>query len=179
MNRRTARKLIREVQNELNSDNIVRQFWMDKVYGYVYAIFGDNKKSIAIPMFDTYYQDRPFTKWEDRAEKVQKLKELFEVYQKMIGNKVYYRRNILSDSDNGTLVAILITVVTSIGSIGYLEGQRAANFNDEYQLKKMQQVTDSFSAAKQSEAKYKHYYDSCQNVQPPVASKRDKKAKKK
>ncbi len=176
MNRNTARKLIKEVQDELNTKNIVRQFWMDKVYGYVYAIFGDNKKSIAIPMFDTYYQDRPFTKWPDKDEKVQNLRELFEVYQKMIDNKVYYKRNILSNSDNSTLFTILIAIVTSVGTVGYIEGQRSANIEFSNNTKKIQSFTDSLFTIKQLEQKYKGYYDSCQNIQqPPFTIKGNKK----
>jgi len=142
MNKHKARKLILEVQNELKADatgdaTVKRQFWMDKVQAYIRTIFGDWNDHIALPMYDTYYNGyRPFDQMDDaKTQDIRtKLEELFNTYLNLINNKVYHKRNILSNDSNGTLVAVLIAVGSLIGSWAFVEGQRSADVKN-YEMK--------------------------------------------
>lgn len=131
MNKRRARKLIRELQREVDPLVVQQQFWLDKVQAYVQLIFGDSNKSIALPMFGTYYNDRYYNNPGDHSEKAnnvtERLSELFKTYQQMIDNSVFLHRNIFSNDSNGTVAAWAIFVVGLISSAAFILGKRSAD----------------------------------------------------
>ena len=158
MNKRKARRLIKELQDEVNPETVVQQFWMDKVQMYVQLIFGDAKDSVALPMFGTYYWDRYYQKTSaENSEKARqvaaKLKDLFTTYQKAINNNVFLRRNIFSDDTNGTIVAWLIFGAGIIWLIAFNEGQRSANVEDDTQKREIVTLRDSLRVMKANSLK--------------------------
>ncbi len=128
MNRRKAKKLINELINTLNEHNIKDQFWMDKVQAYVQAIFGDKEQSIALPMFGSYYWDRPYNERFANREQliVSRLKSMFDSYLVMIDNGVFIRRNMFTNFNNWTIISIMAGIVLFfigiIGTLSYNQG---------------------------------------------------------
>lgn len=136
MTKQEARKLIEELLTELDAENVTRQFWMDKVQGYVQYIFGDSNSHIALPMFGTYYWDRPYSNWD--ATKIQhvidKLRELFSTYLQFIDvgvidekrlTKLENRQTKLEDEQlklarRGLFVNVAIAIATGVAAIYYI-----------------------------------------------------------
>lgn len=163
MTKRRARRLINQLLSSLNTVNVREQFWMDTVQAYVQGIFGDHTRSIALPMFGTYYKDRPYSAWDPTKTDyvVERLEELFRTYLTMIDNEVFYRRNILSDDSNGTLIGILIAVITAVGSIAFLEGQRSANIESNYLVrenKALEYKLNMLTESQKNNGKQNYYY---------------------
>jgi hypothetical protein len=136
MTRRKARKLIKELQNTLNAENVKKQFWMDRVQGYVQAIFGTPKQSVALPMFGTYYSnDRPFKDLsEEQVEaRIKDLSALFQTYQVMIKNRVYLRTNVFTNFNNwaiiGIVAGIVVPLTAGLITVAYIEGQRSESIH--------------------------------------------------
>ena len=148
MNKRKAKGLIKELQAEISGNNIQNQFWMDKVQAYVQAIFGGSEESIAMPMFHTYYFDRPYSNWvkkDNLEEVVNKLKAMLDVYIVLIDNDLIVHRNIFSKFENWTIFGIVAGFVfvsfTIIGTVSYYQGsnnselKKAELFNENVQLR--------------------------------------------
>lgn len=152
MNKKQAKLLIEELQKELREDKtgeetVKRQFWMDKVQGYLQQIFGPSSVHIALPMYATYYSGwRPFeTMNEEKAKELQKrLTELFNTYQKFIDNKVFQKHNIFSNDSNGTIFTSIIALFIFFGGllygVGYYEGVRSTNVENIELKKKVQEL---------------------------------------
>lgn len=164
MNKRTAKRLINELQNEVSPENVVRQFWMDKAQEYIRTIFGEADRSTALPMFATYYGDRYYndlTQNHDEKAKfvTKKLIELFATYQEFIKNKVFFKRNILSDDNNSTLASIIVAIIVAVGTTAFCLGQYTTDVKNYELVKENKQLKIEIS-------KFKN-----QPVAKPVGSK--------
>ena len=178
MNKREAKQLINEQKNSLNNlseiETIQNQWWLDKTHMYITAIFGGPDKSLAIPMYQTYYDVNKNT--IDPINSKAKINDLFDTYLIIIDNNIYHKRNVFSDSNNTTIISVLIFVVGLLGSWSFVEGVRSANINYKDQVKRIEKLSDSISTINQLEQKYKSYYDSTKTEQkPPITFKRNEK----
>lgn len=168
MTRRQAKKLINELKSEVNETTIRQQFWMDKVQAYTQTIFGNGDQSVAILMFGgMYFSERPYDGWTttQTTNNIAKLHSLFDVYLKMIENKVYIKHNIFSESTNAAIVGWAIFFVGTISGWSYVEGARSANYKEVILESRNQKTMDSLSTFKNLSDKYKHKYDSCRTKQ--------------
>lgn len=99
MRKSKALELITELENEVNTTNVKQQFWNDKMWAYVNAIFGDRSYSVAADMFGTYYhpvgRNRAYAEWneDESAERIRIIKDLLRTYRTMIESDVYFRSN--------------------------------------------------------------------------------------
>ena len=120
---------------------------MDKVQAYIQAIFGESSQSIAMPMFHTFYNCRPYSKWKEQDkidEIVNLLKEMFAIYLVFISNNLIVHQNIFSKFENwailGIVGAIVLFIIGTVGTLNYYEGvhsselRRAELFNDNVRL---------------------------------------------
>ena len=129
MNKRIARKLIKEQRISLTPEELNNQWWLDKTHVYITTIFGDNSQSLAIPMYLTYYHLEPDIL--KATASVKRINELFDTYLVMVDNGIYYKKNIFSNSSNlaifGIMTSILIFSGGILSSIMFWEGQRSSN----------------------------------------------------
>src|ERR1700677_2921300 len=100
MTKSKAKKLINEQKTSLNSqpikETIQNQWWLDKTHMYITTIFGKPDKSLALPMYQTYYDVNKNINEPDNSKN--KLNALFDTYLSVIDKNIFYKRNWFSDS---------------------------------------------------------------------------------
>ena len=146
MRKNKAKKLIKELQDSLNNENIIKQFWMDKVEAYVGAIFGNETQSIALPMFHTYYGDRPYSKWiEDKTinKNIEALKDLFDTYIVLIDNDLIMHRNWFSKFENWGIIGVLASIIVTSFSIGYGTGSIVSKYDQKVEQNELKDTVKS------------------------------------
>ncbi|HYD22034.1 MAG TPA: hypothetical protein VEB40_11210 [Flavipsychrobacter sp.] len=165
MNKQQAQKMIEELMSEVDEHNVITQFWMDKVQGYTQTIFGDHSQSIALPMFGTYYWDRPYHAWDQNKKElvVEKLKQMFSTYLAMINSGAFLKQNFLSRFSTPEIIITIVVTVLGLGvtlgsglyNLGYLFGGQGGECKVFYFEKENQKLKDDLAETNRKLLEYK------------------------